>query len=762
MRRSRFPCMSTQPSIGIALVPAILLLPPAGALRAAGPGTGPAQPWNIMDPPQAVARGPDSPPDTILPDTVRVVPLEEIRVQVLRSPLSPVTSPLAVSVLAGRDVGVGRGGWWLEEALQALPGLQVQNRFNAAVGERITVRGAGARAQFGIRGLRILVDGIPATLPDGQASLDHVSPALLERVELLRGPASALYGNGAGGVLRLESVRPPAEGGMTQGSVAGGSFGSRRFHVLSGGRVGPAGFLFAPFFESWLGFRSDPTGDGRTYGASRRWGLHSTVIWPTPGGKLSGVLNLVGLKAENPGSLPRSLLAENSHPASALHVRQRAGKEVHQLQAGLSREGALGGLESHWSIYGIRREVHNPLPPAIVDLSRTAGGARWELVGRRKGRGTEWEWRVGAEGEGQWDLRHNRANSGGTPGSLTLHQRETVLGGGMFVQGTALLKGMRFLAGIRGDAVRFQVSDRLVKAGDPDDSGRRVMKAVTPATGLWIPLTGALSFRVGATTLFQTPTTSELANRPSGAGGFNPSLRPLRGVSLEGGFQGRVRPWAHIEITGFAHRLQDELVPFEVPGTEGRTYYRNAGASLYRGLEVAAVAAVGSAVRLRTAYTHTDARFRRYASQGRNLAGKQIPGVPPRRGEAVLSWSGSVPRALSPSRGHGGGADDGDLPEGARAFLELRALYRSGMFVDDANTQRSSAHALLDLRGGLEDWEVFGLVLAPFGGISNLLNRRYTASVVVNAAGGRYFEPGPGRAAYVGLTMATGTRGREQ
>lgn len=733
----------------------ILLLPgePPGA--EARPGG----PEHLAGAPQAVAPPPRAQPDTVPPDTLRVLPLEEIRVQVLRSPLAPTTSPLAVSALAGADLGRGRGGWWLEEALQALPGLQVQNRFNGAVGERIALRGMGARGQFGIRGLRILVDGIPATLPDGQASLDHVHPALLDRIEVLRGPASALYGNGAGGVLRLESVRPPPEGRVAQGTLAGGSFGARRLHLVSGGRIGSGGFLFAPFLESWDGFRTDPTSPKGTYGASRRWGLHSTAAWPALGGTFSGVLNLAGLEAENPGSLPRSLLAEEARPASPLHVRQQAGKDVRQGQVGLTWEGALGALESSWSLHGILREVHNPLPSAIVDLDRRAAGLRWEIAGKSPDAG-KWEWRVGLEGEGQWDLRQNHTNLAGTPGTLTLDQRETVVGGGVFVQGTTRVEGVRLLVGLRGNAVRFQVSDRLVGGGDPDDSGSRLMTAVTPAAGIWVPLGPALSLRLGATTLFQTPTTSELANRPSGAGGFNPSLRPLRGLSLEGGVQGRVHPRAQMEITGFAHRVRDELVPFEVPGSEGRTYYRNAGSSLYRGLELAGVAAGGPGLRLRAAYSYTDARFRRYAPSGRDLAGKQIPGLPRHRAEAVLTWSPGPLHTPSPGRPEGSRGGGGERARGVGAFLELRGLYQGGMFADDANTQRSGAYALLDLRAGLEDWQIFGLVLAPFGGISNLLDRRYSASVVVNAAGGRYFEPGPGRAVHVGISLGRSSSGR--
>ena len=138
-----------------------------------------------------------------------VIPLDSMVVTVLRGTVALDRAPYAVSVSSGQALQLGNTGFSLDEALQGIPGLQVQNRYNYTVGERISIRGFGARSQFGARGIKILVDGIPATMADGQSTLDHLDIGSLGRAEVLRGPAAAIYGNGGGGVLSFETAAPP-------------------------------------------------------------------------------------------------------------------------------------------------------------------------------------------------------------------------------------------------------------------------------------------------------------------------------------------------------------------------------------------------------------------------------------------------------------------------------------------------------------------------------------------------------------------------
>jgi iron complex outermembrane recepter protein len=668
------------------------------------------------------------------PDTVVLPPLV---VRVLLSPLPQDATPLSVSTLGREDLARGKSGTFLEEALQAIPGLHVQNRFNHAVGERILLRGTGARAQFGMRGIRILVDGIPATLPDGQSSLDHLDLRSLGRAEVLRGPASSLYGNGAGGVLRLSSRPPPGIPLRQETTAQVGTQGLRELSSVTSGTVAGTGYLLSLVAMDLQGFRPDPRGEEGIYGAARRRLANGQIHGALAGGGLVATVNLLDLEAENPGALTRALVLEGSRDAAPFNVVQNAGKEVRQAQVGVSWQGPTLGSEAQLAVWGIHRQVWNPIPPAIVDLGRVAGGFRGEVQGRwRAGEGLI-HWVAGGEGEVQGDRRRSYDNLQGSPGILRLDQGEGVLGAGLFAQGILELSGgARLLAGARLHNVRFRVRDQLQVQGAPDASGSRSMGALSPTAGFTVPLGPRISARGSISTVFQTPTTSELANRPSGAGGFNPALDPQRGVTLEGGIRLRSQGGSGAEVTLFQSRFTGELVPFEVPGSPGRVYFRNAGRSLHRGLESGGFVLLPWGITARGAYTFMVARFRRFEVDGHDLAGNRIPGIPRHRVEGIAAW-----RRRAPQRG-------------PKDFVEVRTVYQGSVPVDDRNTDAAESYALVDLRAGLGDWRRGRVALSSYGGVSNALDRRYTASVAVNAAAGRFFEPGPGRSFYLGLTAA--------
>jgi len=665
------------------------------------------------------------------------VALPPLVVRVLLSPLPQDATPLSVSTLGREDLARGKSGTFLEEALQAIPGLQVQNRFNHAVGERILLRGTGARAQFGMRGIRILVDGIPATLPDGQSSLDHLDLRSLGRAEVLRGPASSLYGNGAGGVLRLSTLPPHGIPLRQETTAQIGTQGLRELSSVTSGTVAGTGYLLSLGAMDLQGFRPDPREEDGMYGAARRHLANGQIHGSLAGGALVATVNLLDLDAENPGALTRALLLGGSRDAAPFNVVQNAGKEVRQAQVGVSWQGPTLGSDAQLAVWGIRRNVWNPIPPAIVDLRRGAGGVRGELQGRWRAGEALIHWVAGGEGEVQGDRRKSYDNLQGSPGTLRLDQGEGVLGAGLFAQGILELSGgARFLAGARLHNVRFRVRDQRQADGAPDASGSRSMGALSPTAGFSVPLGSRISARGSISTVFQTPTTSELANRPSGAGGFNPALDPQEGVTLEGGIRLGFQGGSGGEVTLFQSRFTDELVPFEVPVAPGRVYFRNAGKSRHQGLESGGFVVLPWGMTARAAYTFLDARFRRFEVDGHDLAGNQIPGIPRHRVEGVATW-----RRRS-------------LEGGPEALVEVRAVHQGPVPVDDRNTDAAEAYTLMDLRVGLGDLRRGRVALSSYGGVSNVLDRRYTASVAVNAAAGRFFEPGPGRGVYVGLRAA--------
>lgn len=658
-------------------------------------------------------------------DTARVVEIPEVLVTVTRAPLELRLAPYSITTIVRTPAARARPGIALDEALRFVPGVQVDNRFNHALGERISVRGMGARAQFGVRGVRVVFDGIPATLPDGQTALGHVDPAFVHRVEVIRGPASGLWGNAAGGVIQMSTALPTREGSVHGAGITAGSHGLLRTGIETGARWANGAYLVQ---ASRLGY-----GGYREFNEARTYRAHARVVQGVGPGEIELVAGGVDYDAQNPGSLSRALLEEDPAAAFPNNVRQRTGERGGQWNVGATWRTPSPFGPMRWSGYLIDREIENPIPPQIIDLDRVSGGVRGSLDGAASMGPALARWTVGVEAESQRDDRRNHANEEGDRGELTLDQLERVRALAAFGQ-LALSLGDRVtgVAALRHDRFRFAAEDRLITGADPDDSGVLRLGATSPSLGLAYELSPRLRLFVNATTSFETPTTTELANRPDGAGGFNPGLRPQRAVSLEAG--GRMAPagGAALELSIFRLAVEDALIPFEVESAPGRQYFRNAGTAMHRGLEGSATVPIGRHARIRSAYAYTDARFGDFIVDGTDHSGNRVPGVAPHRLDAAV---------------------DGRTSAGAS--LELAVRHASGTAVDDANQQSSDAYTLLDARG-IVPARIGALRGALLIGITNLSDRPYVTSVVVNAFGGRYYEPGPGRSAYLGLAVSAG------
>ncbi len=315
-------------------------------------------------------------------------------------------------------------------------------------------------------------------------------------------------------------------------------------------------------------------------------------------------------------------------------------------------------------------------------------------------------------------------------GTISLDQRELVSSaGGYLSDELRLTEGLRLSGGLRADNVSFEVRDRLIAAGNPDDSGRRTLRAVTPYIGLISGIGASQSLYANIASAFETPTATELGNHPDGSAGINQELRPQKSTTYEAGFKGGAgaSKVVRYDVAAFITRARDELVPFEIPASGGRRYFRNAGRTTRRGAELGLVAAKGQ-LSLSGAYTYSDFRFDRYVSGTSVFDGNRIPGLPMHRGQASATFSG-------------------------RSFFSVAEIeVASGTFVDDANSARAPGYEVMHLRLGIEPLRRIPL-LSLVAGVQNLFNRLYSSSLSVNAAGGKFFEPAPRRTFYAGATI---------
>ena len=647
--------------------------------------------------------------------------LPAVRVTVLRTPFDVTTAPLNVASVGARDIAVAQPGFSLDEGLGRVAGIQVDNRLNFAVGERLSVRGVGARSQFGTRGVRVIVDDIPATLPDGQSALSNIDLGSLGLAEAIRGPASALYGNASAGVISLRTLPPPPVPFAPTARVMTGSDGLSRIQFGVGGMKGRGTYVVNAGRLDYGGYRA--------YSRARNAHLNSvgTLDWDRLSLKL--VVNAVQYNAQNPGSLSDSLIGVDRRQAYFNNLKQQTGERGRQNQIGVSARALLGVGELRLSAYGLSRSIDNPIPPSIIGIHRRAGGVRAAYAVTRGTMERGVTAIVGGESDLQRDDRRNWANQSGAPGAVLLDQRERVTSTSPFVQISAVAGPVTFLGGARYDRFRFAVQDHLVTATNPDDSGIRRMSSTSPTFGVNYELLPALSFYANVSTGFQTPTTTELANRPTGAGGFNPELQPERTHSHEGGIKGRTR-FLSYDVALYDMRIDDELIPFEVASAAGRQFFRNAGTARHRGVDADATADLAPLIQLHGSYSFTDARYVTYAvpsgTGATSFATNRVPGVAPNVASLSLQFGDPSSR-----------------------FLAVEERYRSAIPVNDANTAYSRASLLTNLRGTTR----FGALVSLFGGVSNVFDVTYNTSISANAFGGRYFDPAAGRTFYAGVDL---------
>lgn len=674
-------------------------------------------------------------------DTLRVVTLDSLDVMVTRRTVPLERVPAAVSTIDRTDVQRGQLTVGLDEALAAVPGVIVSNRYNFSLGPKISIRGFGARTAFGVRGVRVIADGIPLTMPDGQTNLNNLDLGAAGRIEVIRGPASALYGNAAGGVVAITTESAPAvplgvEARVIASDVGRGPNAPTRLgkaQIKAGGQTGRTSYLLSVSRLETDGFRE--------FSSARQSLLNATARFsPDAMTRVTAVFNAVDAPlAQSAGALPADSARLRPRMAWPANVRTGSGEATRQLQGGVSlvRSTRDGRLEA--ALYGLRRTLDNALPFGFIELERWGGGGRL-AYGRTFGiAGLPTTVTAGADAEVQSDGRQEFDNVNGRRGDdLRRDQTDHVATAAPFVQAViTFAEAWDLSAGTRYDVVVFDTDDAFLADGR-DDSGTRTLSALSSFAGLVYAPGGGVGVFANFSTTFQTPTTTELINAPPAPGapccpgGFNPNLDPQTARGVEAGLRAPLGDNARFELAVFRIRVGNTLIPFQVQEVEAREFFRNAGASLHRGVEVGGQARLGP-IDATAAYTYSHFTFLDDGDAAVDHEGHRLPGVPPHRLFAAARVS----------------------PVAAVTF-DAEVEHTAAYFVDDANTEtaRNAASTVIDVRARVRT-RFGGMVVEPFLAVNNLTDERYNASVVVNAFGGRYYEPAPGRNFYLGATFAT-------
>lgn len=634
-------------------------------------------------------------------------------------------TPAAVALLDAQALAQSGPGVHLSESLGRMPGVWAADRGNAAQDLQLSVRGFGARASFGVRGLRLFVDGLPATAPDGSGSVSHFPLDAAARLELLRGPFSALHGVHSGGVLSLHTRAP--QGGPTrwQGDVWAASDEQQQVRLQAEGGATSAPWRLG--LAHWRSAGQRPQSQAERSLLDARWDF-------VPG--WSARLNLQSQPAEDALGLSRAQWLSDPEGITPAALAFNSRKTLQQQQLGLSgswgggwqlRSWLLGRQVWQWQALPVASQLPPSHPGGVIALERQQLGADLRHEGPF--------WTLGLQLDTQREQRRGYENfigpSLGVTGALRRDERNLALAAEVYVQGEHRLSPDLVLhTGLRLGQQRLRSQDRFLRNGD--DGGRARSPVALPALGLVGSLAPQTRWFASLGQARETPTLAERAYRPDGSAGLNTALRAQRSRQAEAGLRQRggsgERAWA-LEAAVFVARTSDEIV--SARNSAGRSAFANAGSTRRQGLELQAqgplpqgleglrwaLALSSLSARVSEAYTVCGAPPCGTASLI-VPAGARLPGAPARTLRLDLSTADGAPW---------------------QAGLTLSA--RSRLWADERNTEAAPGVALLS---AWWRWQ-----LAADSSLSlradNLADRRHIASVIVNESNGRFYEPGPGR-----------------
>ncbi|EMM1251581.1 TonB-dependent receptor [Klebsiella pneumoniae] len=659
--------------------------------------------------------------------------------------VSELDTPAAVSVVNGDEMRQAAPRVNLSESLGAVPGLQVQNRQNYAQDLQLSIRGFGSRSTYGVRGLRIYVDGIPATMPDGQGQTSNIDIGSVDTIEVLRGPFSALYGNSSGGVINVTSqtgTQPPT----VEASSYYGSFGSWHYGMKATGAVGDGShagdvdYTVSTNRFTTHGYR-DHSGARKNL-ANARLGVRINNV-----SKLTLLLNSVDIKANDAGGLTADEWRDNPRQ-SPRGDQYNTRKNTRQTQAGLRYERQLSAQDdlSVMMYAGERETTQFQSIPRAPQLKPSHAGGVIDLTRHYQGIDTRLTHRgellvpvtltAGLDYENMSERRKgyenfvmvNGAPHYGEQGALRRNERNLMWNVDPYLQTQWQLTDKLSLdAGVRYSSVWFDSNDYYITPGNGDDSGDASYHKWLPAGSLKYALTDAWNVYLSAGRGFETPTINELSYRSDNQSGLNFGLKPSTNDTVEIGSKTRIGNGLFTAAL-FQTNTDNEIVVDSSSG--GRTSYKNAGKTRRQGMELGLDQQFGESWRLKAAWTWLDATYRTNVCDDASCNGNRIPGIARNMGYASFGYQ--------PEQGWYAGSD---------------IRYMSDIMANDENTAKAPSWTVVGLTTGYK-WSYGRMDMDLFGRIDNLFDREYVGSVIVNESNGRYYEPAPGRNYGIGLNLA--------
>jgi len=650
-------------------------------------------------------------------DTINRINLDEIIVKSAKIISNKKATPLSISSKNLSDDQVFAQQLSLQEYLNNIPGVFSTSANNFSQDLRLSIRGFGARSSFGIRGIKIIVDGIPQTSPDGQTQLDNLPIGIMESIEVIRGPAANLYGNSSGGVITINTISGDGEN-KTNYKAIFGAYDYKSVMRLKTFNWDKTDLVIYYDTKESNGYRQFSGFKNKTINlkVSHRFSEKSNLVYQlnstnSPYAYDSGGLNIEEVK-------------QNRTNARQRNIDYKTKETVKHLKTGLSWSLDINERANIQSFaFYQHRDFYSLLPfgfGGVISLDKDVFGFGSRLQKKKKQNNYLNTFQLGFDYSNQKDQRDRYKNNLGEEGENVFSQLEKFSSFGLYILNQAEFEnGVLLRLGSRFDSNKI-ATDNMNES--------IILNKLNPSIGITYNTNNRSNLFITVGTSFETPTLNELSNNPTGGMGFNKDLEPISSLSYEYGWKGNFSN-SSLEIIGYNILSSNEILPFELEEYPGKNFYRNVGETSRSGLELSWNYFFTTAA-LQLSYTISDNKFKSYEINDSQLKGKKIPGIPNQLFD--LSAFFKFQKELN---------------------LKMNYQFVGKRFADNLNLTEIESHSLLSFKIS-KPFYVKRVKLNSFIGVNNILNEKYFDNIRLNAFGKRYYEPAPDRNIYLGADIS--------
>ena len=646
------------------------------------------------------------------------IKLKEVIVSITKIKENIKNSPFAISSKSFSKFQTSAKQFYLSEYIESVPGVFISNDNNFAQDSRISIRGFGSRANFGIRGIKLIVDGVPETTPDGQSQIDNLNLEIIEKIEIIRGTSSSLYGNSSAGVIKIQSISE-FDKNFTKIGYALGSNNQEKKQALVGIKSNETFYTFLV---------SETKGDGyRNFGDFKNSNINFRVkkniskdSW------LNFNFNIVHSPYSNdPGGLTIEEVKQDREQARERNLQYKTSEEINHYKASSSFNKKLNEKLS-FSTYAFisNRNFNGKIPVkngGAIDLKRKYWGIGGSFLFKSK-----LKTQIGFDVGNQNDRRKRYNNDIGITGNQVLDQNEKFSNLGIYLVNNYNLNRLSISSGIRYDTNKVKLEDLFFSDGD--SSGNIILNSLNPSLGINYKLNKKSRIFINTSSGFETPTLNEFSSSPIGSG-FNKNLKSQINMGFELGFSlYDTQKKSNIDLVYFKSITNDEILSYEDEKFPNQKFYNNAGKTERNGIEITGFYTLNRTV-ISSSYSLGDYVFKEFFENKFNYKGNKIPGIP--NDIFTLSIEHKTINELS---------------------LNLNFKNIGALYANNSNTIKVDEFNTFNFKIGKEI-KLSRSIIYPYLIISNVFDNEYFDNIRINAFGGRYYEPAPKRTIFGGIRI---------